>query len=60
MAALTLRLTLTVEYDTYGVPTDILIDALKRVALRAADEGFLIGDTEAVVEGWRHKVEKVQ
>lgn len=56
---LRLRLILEVEYNPNGVSEEYLRHKLGYIATAAAGDGLLTGDSEADVEMWISKVEKV-
>ena len=55
----TLRLTLTVTYQTNGVAATALADLLETAALHAAEEGLLTGESPAEVLTWTADVAEI-
>jgi hypothetical protein len=53
----TIRMTLTVTYQSNGVPDDELAAHLQFIGEYAADNGMMSGNTDATVDDWRVDVE---
>jgi hypothetical protein len=52
------RLTLNVEIDPCGTPTDVLEHNLNQVIQDAVNNGTLTGETEATVEHYAYSVKR--
>jgi len=50
-------LTVTVDYDSATTDTRYIREQLDFCANHLANEGLLSGESEAVVDGWSHKIE---
>lgn len=52
-----MRLIIEIDYDLNGVPVESMIQALKRIPMNAAGDGWFTGSTEAEVDAYSVKVE---
>ena len=57
---LNLRVTIDIEYDRAGLNKEDLVSMAYRAVRRAMGNGDFTGLSDATVEGWSCKVEKVE
>ncbi len=59
MSDITLQMTLTVKYDPNGTSQEWLERQLRYLAHQAAGEGQMSGESDATVDEWNVKVERI-